>query len=66
MNLFKIHNARISQANSLSPQSPHEYSSLHCARNLPRLGNCMERMELGMEFEEGLEEEEGFSAGLVM
>jgi len=26
----------------------------------------MERMELGMEFEEGLEEEEGFSAGLVI
>jgi hypothetical protein len=36
------------------------------ARNLPRLRNRMERMELGMEFEEGLDEEEGFSAGLVM
>ena len=36
------------------------------ARNLPRLRNCVERMELGMEFEEGLEEEEGFSAGLVI
>ena len=65
-NLFNTHNAHIPQANPLPPQSPHEYSSLHCARNLPRLGNCMERMELGMEFEEGLEEEEGFSAGLVI
>ena len=39
------------------------------ARNVPRLRNCKERMDLAMELaelEEVLDEEEGFSAGLVM
>jgi hypothetical protein len=35
-------------------------------RNVPRLRKCKERMELAIEYEEGLDEEEGFSAGLVM
>jgi hypothetical protein len=35
-------------------------------RNVPRLRKCKEMMELAIEYEEGLDEEEGFSAGLVM